>query len=355
MNCRAITACRAAGNGVIYFQNCLQMRQPAGQNRTAWRASEFRAGQRRLFRCDRPRVADRAGGAGAEPGRAPRRRSRSARISEAATRLTIAELAARAGVSQPTVTRFCRSVGSSLLQRFQDPARHHADRGGGLSHLRPRLRRRCRPARADRDDARRQRRPRRPRPARHGRRLRRPSTALAASRRIDIYGQGGGSAAVVEDAKLRLFRLGIPVSAFVDGHQQRMSAATLRPGDAVLRHLEQRPLQAGDRRGRDRPLLRRDHHRPDPARHAARRRRPRSSSPSPSPRSTTSSARRRRATPTWRSSTPSPPASPHGSGRGPRRAPPRPLRRDPDRRRDSDADHGSHPSHERNRTGRLKR
>ena len=31
----------------------------------------------------------------------------------AATRLTIAELAARAGVSQPTVTRFCRSVGSS--------------------------------------------------------------------------------------------------------------------------------------------------------------------------------------------------------------------------------------------------
>ena len=58
--------------------------------------------------------------------------------------------------------------------------------------------------------------------------------ALAASRRIDIYGQGGGSAAVAEDAKLRLFRLGIPVAAFVDGHQQRMSAATLQPGDAVF-------------------------------------------------------------------------------------------------------------------------
>ena len=39
---------------------------------------------------------------------------------------------------------------------------------------------------------------------------------------------------MVEDAKLRLFRLGIPVAAFVDGHQQRMSAATLQPGDAVF-------------------------------------------------------------------------------------------------------------------------
>src|SRR6188768_4452919 len=36
----------------------------------------------------------------------------------AATRLTIAELAARAGVSQPTVTRFCRSVGSSSFNEF---------------------------------------------------------------------------------------------------------------------------------------------------------------------------------------------------------------------------------------------
>jgi RpiR family carbohydrate utilization transcriptional regulator len=57
---------------------------------------------------------------------------------------------------------------------------------------------------------------------------------LAASRRVDIYGQGGGSAAMAEDAKLRLFRLGIPVAAYVDGHQQRMSAATLQPEDAVL-------------------------------------------------------------------------------------------------------------------------
>ena len=107
--------------------------------------------------------------------------------------------------------------------------------------------------------------------------------ALAASRRIDIYGQGGGSAAIAEDAKLRLFRLGIPVAAFIDGHQQRMSAATLAAGRCGLRHLQQRPLQAGDRGGRDRALLRRRDHRVDPAADAARRGRRTSSSRSTVP------------------------------------------------------------------------
>ena len=39
---------------------------------------------------------------------------------------------------------------------------------------------------------------------------------------------------MIEDAKLRLFRLGIPVAAYIDGQQQRMSASTLQPGDCVL-------------------------------------------------------------------------------------------------------------------------
>src|SRR4051794_13351686 len=38
---------------------------------------------------------------------------------EAATRLTIAELARRAGVSQPSVTRFCRSVGARSFGEFK--------------------------------------------------------------------------------------------------------------------------------------------------------------------------------------------------------------------------------------------
>lgn len=152
---------------------------------------------------------------------------------ESATRMTIAELAGRADVSQPTVTRFCRSVGCASFSEFKislattltvasaylKSGRIFDDDAGQLAHTVM-----MRAAGAVRDC------------------LDQIDTAViaeaieafATSRRIDIYGQGGGSAAMIEDAKLRLFRLGIPVCAYVDGHQQRMSAATLQPGDSVL-------------------------------------------------------------------------------------------------------------------------
>ena len=152
---------------------------------------------------------------------------------EAATRMTIAELARRAVVSQPSVTRFCRSLGCASFSEFKislattltvaaaylKSERVFDDDAGQLAHTVM-----MRAAGAVREC------------------LDQIDTAivacaieaLAASRRIDLYGQGGGSAAMIEDAKLRLFRLGIPVSAYIDGHQQRMSAATLGPGDSVL-------------------------------------------------------------------------------------------------------------------------
>ena len=152
---------------------------------------------------------------------------------EAATRLTIGELARRAGVSQPTVTRFCRSVGSASFGAFKiqlattltvAAAYLKSDRvfGDDIGQLAQAVMMNA--ANAIREGL----------DQLDTAVLTKAIDALAASRRIDIYGQGGGSAAVVEDAKLRLFRLGIPVSAYVDGHQQRMSAATLQPGDAVL-------------------------------------------------------------------------------------------------------------------------
>ena len=152
---------------------------------------------------------------------------------EAATRLTIAELARRAGVSQPSVTRFCRSVGSRSFSEFKirlaatltvaaaylRSDRVFADDIGQLAQsIMMNAVNAIRLALDQLDTA----------------ALGGAIDVLAASRRIDIYGQGSGSSAVAEDAKLRLFRLGIPVAAFSDGHQQRMSAATLQPGDAVL-------------------------------------------------------------------------------------------------------------------------
>ena len=151
----------------------------------------------------------------------------------AATRLTIAELASRASVSQPTVTRFCRSVGCGSFAEFKvslaatltvAAAYLNSDRvfDDDVGHLAQSIMLRAastvRECLDQLDTA----------------VVAAAIEALAASRRVDLYGQGGGSAALVEDAKLRLFRLGLPVAAYVDGHQQRMSAATLQPGDAVL-------------------------------------------------------------------------------------------------------------------------
>ena len=152
---------------------------------------------------------------------------------EAATRLTIGELARRAGVSQPSVTRFCRSVGSPSFGEFKiqlattltvAAAYLKSDRvfGDDIGQLAQAIMMNAANAiRQGLDQL-------------DTRVLAGAIAAFAASRRIDIYGQGSGSAAIAEDAKLRLFRLGIPVAAYSDGHQQRMSAATLQPGDAVL-------------------------------------------------------------------------------------------------------------------------
>lgn len=152
---------------------------------------------------------------------------------EAATRLTIAELAEKAGVSQPSVTRFCRSVGCASFGDFKirlattltvaaaylKTDRVFSDDIGQLAQsVMMRAANAVRAALDQLDTA----------------ALGKAIDAVAGSRRVDIYGQGGGSAAMAEDAKLRLFRLGIPVAAYVDGHQQRMSAATLQPGDTVL-------------------------------------------------------------------------------------------------------------------------
>ncbi|HMQ57336.1 MAG TPA: MurR/RpiR family transcriptional regulator [Rhizobiaceae bacterium] len=152
---------------------------------------------------------------------------------EAATRMTIADLAQRADVSQPTVTRFCRSVGCASFAEFKislattltvAAAYLKSDRvfDDDIGHLAQSIMLRAagsvRECLDQLDTA----------------VLGQAIEALAASRRIDLYGQGGGSAAMIEDMKLRLFRLGLPVAAYVDGHQQRMSAATLQPGDAVF-------------------------------------------------------------------------------------------------------------------------
>ncbi|PSJ57111.1 MurR/RpiR family transcriptional regulator [Pseudaminobacter soli (ex Li et al. 2025)] len=152
---------------------------------------------------------------------------------EAATLMTIAELAERAGVSQPSVTRFCRSIGCSSFNEFKISLattvtvaavylrsdRVFRDDIGQLAQMVM-----MRAANTVRDSLDRL----------DTNALEKALEILSTTRRIDIYGQGGGSASLAEDTRLRLFRLGIPTISYVDGHQQRMSAATLQPEDSVI-------------------------------------------------------------------------------------------------------------------------
>jgi RpiR family transcriptional regulator, carbohydrate utilization regulator len=152
---------------------------------------------------------------------------------ESTTRMTIGDLAERAGVSQPSVTRFCRSVGCASFSDFKvrlattltvaavylRTDRVFEDDVGQLAQVVM-----LRASNAIRDCLEKL----------DTSAVKRAIAAVAACSRLDVYGQGGGSASIAEDAKLRFFRLGLPVCAYADGHQQRMSAATLRPKDAAF-------------------------------------------------------------------------------------------------------------------------
>jgi RpiR family transcriptional regulator, carbohydrate utilization regulator len=149
-----------------------------------------------------------------------------------AVELSIAALATQAGVSEPSVARFCKAVGFSGLKEFklnlarslgQGPYRlleevTAADSAGsaatkvidrslkGLTALRNSL-----DSRVLEDAAKR----------------------ISAARRLEFYGQGN-SGIVALDGQHKFFRLGIPTGASSDPHVHAMSAALVREGDVVI-------------------------------------------------------------------------------------------------------------------------
>lgn len=146
--------------------------------------------------------------------------------------LSIEALSKVAGVSEPTVARFCKSVGFSGWKEFKiqvarslgggvpfvhqdvradDPigvaAAKVVDRSiGALAALRDRL-----------DSG----------------ALKAAVSVLARASRIEFYGQGS-SGIVALDAQHKFFRLGIPTVAYSDPHVHAMSAALLGPSDVVV-------------------------------------------------------------------------------------------------------------------------
>ena len=143
-----------------------------------------------------------------------------------------ASLARRADVSDPTVARFCRSLGFNGFPEFKVLLAQHLARGapylsqsvspgdsaeGYIHKLIDATQAGLEAVRAQVDPV----------------AVERVVTALAGAQRLEIYGMGAG-AAIAQDAQHRFFRLGKPVIAYEDNLKQRMAAATADTGTAIL-------------------------------------------------------------------------------------------------------------------------
>jgi DNA-binding MurR/RpiR family transcriptional regulator len=159
-----------------------------------------------------------------------------------AVEASIAVVAAKAGVSQPTVTRFCRSVGcvgvrdlklalarslvvGDIYLASEGPADGPPDRALDSAARPPfwdsvlnEARGALRAVESDLDPA----------------LVLAAAERLASATRVVTLGLGGSSSALAEEAQVRLFRLGLPVTALRDPYAARMTMATLRPGAVLL-------------------------------------------------------------------------------------------------------------------------
>ncbi len=145
---------------------------------------------------------------------------------------TLSAVAARAGVSDPTVIRFCRSLGLDGYQSFKLRLAHSLASGASFLHrdiaasdspadLAAKVFERA--ASTLRDVA--------------GQllpeRLDDAIELLAGARRIEFYGLGS-SGIVAADARHKFFRLGLNAVSYADAHVHGMAATMLGAGDVVV-------------------------------------------------------------------------------------------------------------------------
>jgi DNA-binding MurR/RpiR family transcriptional regulator len=151
-----------------------------------------------------------------------------------------AEIAERAGVSQPTVTRFCRAVGCAGVRDFKLQLARSLVVGAlylaAENVLLPPPSEATLPPFWDTvlDEA---------RAAIHAvERQLDPALLMQAAAlltganggRVFVLGLGGSSSALADETQNRLFRYGLSVTALKDPYLARMMAATCRPGDVFV-------------------------------------------------------------------------------------------------------------------------
>lgn len=144
----------------------------------------------------------------------------------------IADIASRAGVSQPTVVRFCRTLGCAGLSDFKlklaagltgtIPVSHtQVKRSDSSLELGAKVLDNTASAMLKMRDQ------------LNGETIERCVALLRAARRIDFYALAHYGV-VATDAKYKFMRFGVPTATYIDSRLQALAAATLGPGDVIV-------------------------------------------------------------------------------------------------------------------------
>ena len=146
-----------------------------------------------------------------------------------------AEIARRADASEPTVTRFCRSIGCDGVRDFKlklaqsvvvgrlylaadGPAPSGADGSPLWSVVFGEARNALAAAERSVDPA----------------EILKGAELVAKAHQVLIFGLGGSSTSLAQETQNRLFRYGVVAHAHADPYMLKMMAATLKPNDLVI-------------------------------------------------------------------------------------------------------------------------
>lgn len=149
-----------------------------------------------------------------------------------ATNASITDLAARAEVSPPTVTRFCRRLGCNSFSDFKVTLAKSSY--VGLRYLRPEAKSSTPAEVAEDIVTKAQKALFQMHEALDLAAMEQAATAVSRAQMVYAFGSGGNSSMIVGELQNRLFRLGLRITTSTDHGMQLMQAAALSPHDVVI-------------------------------------------------------------------------------------------------------------------------
>ena len=150
-----------------------------------------------------------------------------------------AGIASRAGVSQPTVTRFCRAIGCDGVRDFKLKLARSLVVGdvflaAASAEDLPEFPLDSAPPFWDSVFGEARRALREVERQLDPELVLRAADAIAAAGRVTVFGVGGSSSSLAEETQYRLFRYGVSITACKDPYLARMMVSTFKPGDVLI-------------------------------------------------------------------------------------------------------------------------